>query len=148
MDPGLDSLLSVAAWTFQCAPAEPEDLLGHLRTAAEFLALLDTVPRGAALLFHGERMGVEARLIADGISVGREGGCDLRFDELSEMSRFHFEIVRIGGQYLLRDRQSLNGTYIRGWTFRIQTHELRDGDIIDAGGVTFVFIRPWEVTSA
>jgi len=52
------------------------------------------------------------------------------------MSSRHFAVVHSGGQYLIRDLGSTNGTFVNGQ--RIGTAVLKDGDRIQAGQSTFV----------
>jgi hypothetical protein len=52
------------------------------------------------------------------------------------MSARHFAVVHSGGQYLIRDLGSTNGTFVNGQ--RIGTAVLKDGDRIHAGQSTFV----------
>ena len=59
--------------------------------------------------------------------VGRHRGCDLVIDHRS-ISRQQAKILDSGGQYLLVDLASVNGTFVNGR--RIQVCFLRDGDCI------------------
>jgi hypothetical protein len=52
------------------------------------------------------------------------------------MSARHFAVVHSDGQYLIRDLDSANGTFVNGK--RIGTVTLKDGDRIEAGHSTFV----------
>lgn len=53
------------------------------------------------------------------------------------VSKNHATITLQGGQYLLKDLQSLNGTFVNG--VRVWEHTLRDGDDISMGNTRLVF---------
>lgn len=53
------------------------------------------------------------REFADTIRIGRDPGCDLQIDDQG-VSRTHAELLRAGGQWLVRDLGSSNGTYLDG----------------------------------
>jgi FHA domain/Domain of unknown function (DUF1707) len=82
-------------------------------------------PRGAALL--------DLRLPpAPGrYVIGRDFGCDLRLAHDS-VSRRHAMLTSVGGQWMVVDLGSTNGTRINGWRLQVQT-PLRPGDILDLG---------------
>lgn len=114
-----------------------------LRSDLEFVAALlrdgpscHSVP---ALLFRGRDGRVKSCAIGDRLLCGRAAECDVRFSELREISRHHFSIRRDGEEYWLIDKGSFNGTKVRGRL--IERHELRDGDIIDAAGLLFAFVK-------
>ena len=46
------------------------------------------------------------------------------------------------GLFFVADLASSNGTTIEGVVGRISRRELRDGDLIRAGGIIFLFVRP------
>ncbi len=120
---------------------DPDLLLERLRVVSELLGAASTLPTDAALFYHHGANPPVVRLIGERLSIGRDATCDLSFSTQWEMSRRHFEIRRVGSRYILRDAGSFNGTMIRGIPERIGTRDLRNGDLIDAGGVTFLFTR-------
>lgn len=61
-----------------------------------------------------------------------------KFIKDTHLSRRHFRVVEQGGQWLLEDLKSHNGTYVNGR--RCAEHVLRDGDIIEAGKRVLVFL--------
>lgn len=139
---GADSGRLNGATNLGAPPFQPELLLERLRFASEFLGALEGLPASAALLYLRDAGKPAVRLIGERLSIGRDAACDVSFPGQWEMSRRHFEVRRVGSRYVLRDSGSFNGTTIRGVPARIGTRELRNGDLIDAGGVTFLFTRP------
>ena len=63
-------------------------------------------------------------------TIGRKLGTDLHIGN-TDVSREHAEIVRNGGQYLLRDRGSRYGTFVNGET--VTERPLANGDRIRLG---------------
>lgn len=53
------------------------------------------------------------------------------------MSHHHFKVVPDGGQYIVIDLESTNGTYVNDQAIR--AHRLRSGDVIRAGRTEFEF---------
>jgi adenylate cyclase len=53
------------------------------------------------------------------------------------VSKNHATITLQGGQYLMKDLQSLNGTFVNG--VRVWEHTLRDGDDVSMGNTRLVF---------
>jgi len=79
----------------------------------------------------GNNRGQETRLPDEGSLVAGRG---LRADLAIEdplISRVHFELRCKGGEILIRDRGSLNGTQVNG--VRVGEARLEDGDVIQAG---------------
>jgi pSer/pThr/pTyr-binding forkhead associated (FHA) protein len=58
------------------------------------------------------------------------------------VSRRHSEIHHTGGQYIVRDAGSLNGTYVN--QHRIDVTELRQGDELQVGKYRLVFLESAE----
>lgn len=67
--------------------------------------------------------------------IGRGADADVRIDDPG-VSRHHAE-VRIGGDIILRDLGSTNGTYVNGML--IAEHPLRDGAIVTIGSTNLTF---------
>jgi pSer/pThr/pTyr-binding forkhead associated (FHA) protein len=116
-------------------------LLERLRVVSEFFSSVEQPLAGTALLYRRPAGDTSVRLVGERLTVGRDASCDLSFPMQWEMSRRHFAIWRVGSRYVLCDTGSANGTLVRGVPARIGTRNLRDGDLIDAGGVTFLFSR-------
>ena len=76
------------------------------------------------------------------VSVGRGAAANIRINDAS-LSRRHFLITREGQDYLLKDLNSRNGTFVDGRpakTTRLQHH-----DCIVAGRTVFLFSAPQAV---
>jgi len=87
--------------------------------------------------------GREHSLTEDSTTIGRAVGNDIVITS-KRISREHARIRREGWRTILEDAGSTNGTSLNGQ--RIQSPmQLRDGDQIDLGDVTFRFYDP-EVT--
>ena len=68
-------------------------------------------------------------LTAEVTTLGREG-CDIDLPNL-QVSRLHAEVCRVSGDHVLRDRGSINGSFVNGK--RIDEHVLRVGDVVQLG---------------
>jgi transcriptional regulator with PAS, ATPase and Fis domain len=78
--------------------------------------------------------------------VGKDEGCDLRVYDPA-VSGIHFILERRSdGAFLVRDRDSTNGTMIDA--HRIEAAELRSGSYITFGRTTLLAIGPVTVTTA
>ena len=96
-------------------------------------------------LLHGNLVGLEGvafgrRFLLGGsrVSIGRDLACSIALDD-SGVSRHHAEIERVDTRFILRDRGSKNGTFVRGE--RITERELTDGDLVRIGGSVFKYLR-------
>jgi len=63
------------------------------------------------------------------VTIGRGSDCDVVLSK-RQISRYHAQIDRDDGGYLLRDLGSKNGTYVNGQEVRDKPHRLKDGDEI------------------
>lgn len=70
------------------------------------------------------------------LTVGRGDAADVKIDD-NGLSRRHFTIVREGGEFVIRDLISRNGTWVEG--DRRADAVLHDGDSIQAGNTRFRF---------
>ncbi len=68
--------------------------------------------------------------------VGRSGQAQVSIQD-DGLSRQHFVILRDGDDYLLKDLNSRNGTWLDG--HRVFAEKLRDNDHILAGRTKFLF---------
>ena len=74
--------------------------------------------------------------------IGRGQDNDLPFPEEEFISRHHCEIGYHKYQYVLKDLQSANGSYVND--VRVRETILRDGDLIQIGSLRFLFEDPLE----
>jgi len=72
------------------------------------------------------------------VSVGRALENGIAFPEDLALSRRHFVLEPRGGDWVVEDLGSRNGTFVNG-TALVEPCKLRPGDTISAGGVTLVF---------
>ncbi len=72
------------------------------------------------------------------VVVGREEGCELHFDDAT-VSRTHAALERSGGETLVTDLGSSNGTTINGDPVDATGRRLRAGDIVRFGAVELRF---------
>ena len=140
-DAEFESMLSLTSPMLPVSPCDPHHLLEQLRQVSAMLGELAAPPAEPALVFRRQGK-VESKPIGDGLVVGRVSTNDLAFRECRKMSRCQFTITRDGHRFVLTDPDSMNGTFVCGADGRVGTRELRDGDVIEAGGVIFVFVRP------
>ena len=73
------------------------------------------------------------------VVVGRHGRAQVSVKD-DGISRRHFAIVRDGQDYLIKDLNSRNGTWVEGR--RVFAEKLRHNDCILAGSTKFVFADP------
>ena len=73
------------------------------------------------------------------IVVGRSGQAEVRVRD-EGLSRRHFIIVQEGNDYVIRDLNSRNGTWLRGQ--RVTAEKLQHNDLILAGNTRFRFAAP------
>ena len=92
------------------------------------------------VLIDGKDAGRRIPLNADQV-IGRTETADVRLDATG-VSRRHAEILVQGGDFLIRDLASLNGTAVNGERLGDVARVLADGDVIAFGGaVKAVFAR-------
>ena len=63
--------------------------------------------------------------------VGREPGCEIQLDDI-HVSRRHAEVLRLRGQWIIRDLQSSNGVFVDGE--RVDAAPVGEGVTITLGG--------------
>lgn len=68
--------------------------------------------------------------------IGRSEDCEVTIDNLG-VSRYHAEILKKEGFYVLRDLRSNNGTFVNGR--RVDAHNLNPGDEISIGKFTITY---------
>jgi len=94
------------------------------------------VDRRAYILFlSGPLQGKLYCLESDETVIGRADEVDIHIND-ARISRLHFKINVIGGEAVLEDLGSTNGTYVNGQ--RVQAHTLKDGDKIQISSSTVI----------
>lgn len=79
----------------------------------------------------GPRIGNTFPLVQEKVTIGRESGNDIMFNDPA-VSRVHAVLSAVKDGYEIEDLESMNGTYIDGK--RLQTiHKLKDGELIMIG---------------
>ncbi len=95
--------------------------------------------------FLTDPTGREHLLSGETITIGRAVECDIVITS-KRVSRQHARVRREGGEVVLQDLDSTNGTFLNNERVMEPT-ALHDGDHISVGDVTFVFHDP-DVTTA
>lgn len=123
--------------------AELEATLAH-----GTLAMTLTNQHAPRVAVHTNGRTWETTFAQDALTIGRDVGNDLPLDD-PKSSRKHARIERRGDEFVLRDLNSTNGTWVGAQ--RIQEYTLRDGDAIRIGGAQITFKRgfaPHDLTLA
>ncbi|HYM58296.1 MAG TPA: FHA domain-containing protein [Solirubrobacteraceae bacterium] len=94
--------------------------------------VVDVAAQNGALVIRsgGGRVGQSFPLAGERMSVGRSPEADVFLDDVT-VSREHAVLVRRGGDWVLDDSGSLNGTYIN--RKRVDSQRLDDGDELQIG---------------
>ncbi|WP_395746004.1 FHA domain-containing protein [Prosthecobacter sp.] len=138
-----DSEVAAVGKTVSIIRPDTSPLHTRLAAASRLLSSLPAQPVAASLVFsRGNDLPVEAVPIGDGITVGRGRHESIPIPECLDLSRRHFSVRQESGFWLLEDASSRNGTFVDGVEGRISRRVLRDGDIIFAGDLLFLFVDP------
>ena len=133
-----DAEVAAASQTLMRVRFDGSALRNRLARAAAMLAALETLPVEPSLVF--EREGMKCQPLGAGGVIGREGDEQLCFPNHAGMSRRHFRIFKNKGLWWVEDLGSRNGTLIDGDDEPVTKRALRDGDLIHAGDVSFLFV--------
>jgi pSer/pThr/pTyr-binding forkhead associated (FHA) protein len=95
-------------------------------------------------LIEGLERGLMFRDLPTPVTIGREDDNSVRLND-ERVSRFHAKIQEDGGQLILTDLESTNGTRVNGHP--IQMRVLHVGDQILIGRCLLVFGSPEEITA-
>ncbi len=95
-------------------------------------------------LLEGLERGLMFRDLPTPVTIGREDDNTVRLND-ERVSRFHAKIQEDGGQIILTDLESTNGTRINGHP--IQMRMLQIGDQIAIGRCLLLFGSPEEITA-
>jgi len=100
---------------------------------------VDALPGGSALLVvkRGPNAGSRFLLDQDTTSAGRHPESDIFLDDVT-VSRRHAEFRREGGEFVVVDVGSLNGTYVNREP--VDTAVLANGDEVQIGKFRLVFL--------
>jgi len=100
---------------------------------------VDALPSGSALLVvkRGPNAGSRFLLDQDTTSAGRHPDSDIFLDDVT-VSRRHAEFRREGGDFVVVDVGSLNGTYVNREP--VDTAVLASGDEVQIGKFRLVFL--------
>jgi len=116
------------------------DVLGGTRIRREAKPATVNLRRCKLVVTKGAQRGTEFVIASDVIRVGKATENDLVIAD-ETVSRVHFEIVRDGKGYLVRDLNSTNGTFLDG--AEIKEAYIRAGSVVGAGAIELKF-TPFE----
>jgi DNA-binding NtrC family response regulator len=116
------------------------DALGGTRIRREAKPATVNLRRCKLVVTKGAQRGTEFVIGGDVIRVGKATENDLVIAD-ETVSRVHFEIVRDGKGYLVRDLNSTNGTFLDG--AEIKEAYIRAGSVVGAGAIELKF-TPFE----
>ena len=116
---------------------DPDVLAPTGLTAADRAAVMALPPTSALLIMQrGPSAGARFLLDAPRTVAGRSVDADIFLDDVT-VSRRHAEFVHEGGNFVVRDIGSLNGTYVN--RNRIDSTVLRAGDEVQIGKYRMTF---------
>ena len=87
---------------------------------------------------EGPYAGQVFALVAANSTVGRETTCDIVLSADTTISRTHARLVNEGGNFVVYDNGSSNGTFVNGMRLTSPV-VLAPGDIVQFGGSKFRF---------
>lgn len=109
----------------------------RLQVAARVLRALEQPPREATLVQVIKGGSPVLRAVGEKLVVGRGAAADWAVEDPA-LSRLHFELARGESGCVMRDQKSHNGTRVND---AVCTERwLADGDLIQAGKQTFLFL--------
>jgi diguanylate cyclase (GGDEF)-like protein len=97
------------------------------------------------VVINGVDLGKKYGLVQSSTMIGRSSKVDIQIDEDS-ISRNHAVIEKREDEFIIRDLESTNGTYVNDRS--VQQHSLRDGDQIKIGSTIFKFLSGSNIESA
>ena len=138
----LEAILSSLPPTVKSESPDSRGLFVDLQFVAALLSEIPAAVTEASLIFRDTDKQVRVCAIGEGLLVGRANDCALSLPQRLDLSRHHFKVTKADHGFRLIDPGSSNGTFVRGIQSRVASRELCDGDIIEAGGLAFVYIGP------
>lgn len=97
------------------------------------------------VVINGRDLGKKYELTENGLVIGRSSDADIHIDE-DAISRNHAVIEHDDDEFVIRDLDSTNGTYVNDRAIR--EHALRDGDQIKFGSTIFKFLSGSNIESS
>jgi diguanylate cyclase (GGDEF)-like protein len=97
------------------------------------------------VVINGVDLGKKYGLVQSSTMIGRSSKVDIQIDEDS-ISRNHAVIEKRDDEFIIRDLESTNGTYVNDRS--VEKHSLRDGDQIKIGSTIFKFLSGSNIESA
>ena len=125
--------------TITLSPVESAGEVGE----EEVTVSVDDVPAGSGVLLvkRGPNAGSKFILESDTVRAGRHPDSDIFLDDIT-VSRRHAEFVRRPGGFVVRDADSLNGTYLN--RERIDEAQLQNGDEVQIGKFKLIYLASTE----
>ena len=104
----------------------------------EILDKLRSLPKNkiGLMVIKGPIIGEKFFIKEDTFTIGIYPDSDILLDDIT-VSRQHAIIEKLGEEYLIKDLESLNGTYLNGKI--IELSKLSNGDRIQIGKYLFLF---------
>lgn len=124
-------------------PADTLAIRNRVERAARVLGQLKEAPRVPSLVIIKPPLSaIRVVPITEEMKIGRHSDCDVPVPESKAMSRQHFVLRLTDGLLMIEDLGSKNGTFINDPKTRLtQSRALRDGDMIFAGEIAFLFVN-------
>lgn len=99
----------------------------------------EQVEPGQHILYtvRGPGSGTRVELIGDEVTVGRSPEAGIFLDDIT-VSRIHAAFTRLGDEWQISDKGSLNGTYVN--RAPVDSHTLESGDEIQVGKYRFKYL--------
>lgn len=138
MSTELERWLSGAGKTLDNAPDAPRGLYERLKYIAELLKDCDELINATGIIYRVNDNKAFFKAVNKETIVGREPPSNIVIDE-ARLSGQHFKITPADEEAFLEDIDSRNGTYVNGR--KITSHSLKDGDVIEAGHLVFVWLE-------
>jgi pSer/pThr/pTyr-binding forkhead associated (FHA) protein len=119
-----------------------ENTLSHTafedRDSTSELQMISDLDEGTGIIIvsRGPNEGSTFMVDQDTVTVGRHPDSNIFLDDIT-VSRRHSVIERAGGEFVIRDVGSLNGTYVNH--DRIDHKPIVDGDEIQVGRFVLIF---------
>ncbi|WP_216379388.1 FHA domain-containing protein [Arcanobacterium phocae] len=123
---------------FSAISQHPDAPLAGRGLDAEDIATINALPESSAILIalNGPNVGARFLLNADNVLVGRHIKADIFLDDVT-VSRKHALFARTPEGFVVRDQNSLNGTYVN--MKQVDEAALCDGDEVRIGKYQLTF---------